>query len=1575
VHRIGKIFGWLIASLLILVLLVPVLLYIPFVQDFAVGLATRKVSEATGMQIGVGKLRLGFPLKLSVEDVEVIQADRDTMLTASRASVRVALMPLLRKEIEVRDIELDTAFYQMGNADSLMWLRANVEKGAIDAVDLNFNFDKIDLSRADIDGVKVRLRMLPDTTEVPADTAKSAPMAITAGLINISRVDFGMEMRPTIDSLSCLVETASLRDAVVDMGTRTISGRSLAIDSVTAAYFYPAVTAETPAENSSEAEEAPTPESEMWTVTADTLSLTARSGLYAQTGAKPAEGFDPAYIGVTDVKIKVDSFYNRGTSIRVPLKTLDARERCGLTLHADGLFTMDPKEMKATAFNIETLRSILRLDALMGMGDLTADNNLPLTLKTNGRIDPSDILLAFPDFRSMLAPLRPLSLSADIDGTSGQLNVYSLRMDMPSIFRMYATGTVDHPFQSDKLGGSLTLDGWLNSVSDKQFAFLPIAHVPALSLNGNFDYSPGQAAGNIEVTTGGGRVAAEGSWTARTEDYDADIALSSFPVQTFMPELGLGPVTGHISLDGRGYNPMAKSTSVDAKVRIDQAVYKDEKYSAITLDATLHGGLASGHLLSHNPGADLSMDFDGTLDRDTIRYDLTADLRDINLRSLHLTDSLNAGHGVVKSAGYYNIATQAMDIDLGLSEFYWSLPGMTIAPAAPLSLQLESATATVPGTDATLKNGNLSLHFGAEDKLLTFVDSITPAMAMIQQQVDSMRINVREINRAIPRFAMDFTMGRDNVVYDILRASDIDFRGINGWLRNDSLISFDVNLSKLSVGSTRTDSITLSGHQRGDYLLYRATMDNKPGTFDDFAHVLLRGFVGFNRANVFLTQHNIKNEQGFNIGLNASIIDSVVSVHLVPRRPTIAYKDWSLNDSNYISYDLADRHVDANLRLASGDSYIKVFTPQHTDSLGIASVHHHGEGQEDVIVQIANVKLQDWLSINPFAPPIKGDLSADIHVQYHDPLITGTGTIGLADLYYGKERVGTFDLGVDVSSTLAGKLMADVSLMVDSVKTVTARGVLNDSTQTSPFLLDFNMIKFPLAVANPFLPSGTSKLRGVLNGAMTITGDMAAPMFNGYLEFDSAAVTASMLGTEFKFPAEKIPVDSNIITFKDFAITACNANPLTINGTVDVRHLSNVALDLDLNARNMQIVKSDRPRGADVYGKAFIDLDAKAHGNMQRIVVDADVALLSGSNVTYVLSTSTSELTSSANNDMVKFVNFADTAQVETADSVPPAMLMWVNADISIQEGTTVNVDLNTNGSNRVQIKGNGDLDFSMSPLNGMRMTGRLNIDGGFARYSIPPVLSEKNFAFEDGSYVAFNGDVMNPVLNVKGVDVLKANVTQSGSNSRLVNFDVLLSVTGTLSSMNVAFDLRTNDDITVQNELTSMSSEQRANQAMNLLLYGQYTGAGTKGSANLSGNPLFSLLTSQLNSWAANSIKGVDISFGIDQYDSTREGSTSTTTSYSYRVSKSLFNDRFKIVVGGRYSTDANADENFSQNLINDISFEYMLNKSGSMYIRVFRHTGYESILEGEITQTGVGFVLRRKLNSLFELIGIRRD
>ena len=470
-----------------------------------------------------------------------------------------------------------------------------------------------------------------------------------------------------------------------------------------------------------------------------------------------------------------------------------------------------------------------------------------------------------------------------------------------------------------------------------------------------------------------------------------------------------------------------------------------------------------------------------------------------------------------------------------------------------------------------------------------------------------------------------------------------------------------------------------------------------------------------------------------------------------------------------------------------------------------------------------------------------------------------------------------------------------------------------------------------------------------------------------------------MTGASYKFSEERIPVDSNVVRFNDFTIGGLNENPLKVNGIVDARHISDINFDLALTASDMQVVNSTRARGsADVYGKAFVDIDATAKGNLDFMRVNAKLNVLPGTNVTYVMGDAQTSLTSKSTDDMVRFVNFSDTSALAADSVVNSSMAMILDANLVISEGSTINVDLSTDGKNKVSIQGSGNLSYMLTPLNGSgRLTGRFTINSGFVRYTPAistggmsmSIMSEKNFTFSEGSYVSFTGDILNPTLNIQASDRLKANVTQTGQNSRLVNFDVIVSVTNTLQNLNVAFNLSTDDDITIENELTAMSPEQRANQAMNLLLYNVYTGPGTKANANLSGNPLYSFLASQLNTWAANTIKGVDISFGIDQYDTTTDGAKSTTTSYSYRVSKTLFNDRFKIVVGGNYSTDANVDENFSQNLINDISFEYMLNRSGSMYVRLFRHVGYESILEGEITQTGVGFVMKRKLNSLRDL------
>lgn len=229
----------------------------------------------------------------------------------------------------------------------------------------------------------------------------------------------------------------------------------------------------------------------------------------------------------------------------------------------------------------------------------------------------------------------------------------------------------------------------------------------------------------------------------------------------------------------------------------------------------------------------------------------------------------------------------------------------------------------------------------------------------------------------------------------------------------------------------------------------------------------------------------------------------------------------------------------------------------------------------------------------------------------------------------------------------------------------------------------------------------------------------------------------------------------------------------------------------------------------------------------------------------------------------------------------------------------------------------------------------------------------------------------MNPALSIQATDQVKASI-QMGGNTRLVNFLVSLNIGNTLSAPSVVFDLSTDDDISISNELQSMTADQRQQQAMNLLLTGMYSGPSAKSvGSNMVTGQVYSFLTSQINSFLADNVKGVDINFGVDQYETGTNGNMTTNTSYSYQVSKSLINNRFKIIVGGNYSTDASADDNFQQNLISDLAFEYILKQTNNMSLnaRLFRHTGFESVLEGEITETGVGLSLRRRLAYFTEI------
>ncbi len=1562
---------------LIVMLFIPALLYVPFVQDFVKDIALSQVAKSTGMTIGVDRFRLKWPLRVELGGVTVVEARGDTMLRAGDVRLNVGMLPLLKLDIHA-DADISDVRYRLGTPDSVMYLVADVKKFKLNPSSYDLKNQRINVSRARLDGGDVTLLFNgTDTTSTPVDTTASMPLVIKAGLIELRDIRYRMSMLPTIDSLGAEVPYAMLRDGLVDMGKKRIHAAALHVDSVSATYLTPSPEwlKAHPVDSTlvAAADTVLTPSDEMWVITGDTVSLTGRQAVYAVSGAVPQPGLDMNYLQANDIDIRVDSFYNKGVCIDVPLRRLAAKERCGISLDASGRFSMDSVAMKAERFNITTLFSQFDFSAMMGMGDFASNPDLPLSLRAMAEVGLPDLEMAMPAMAPMLKAVpryNDMKLDADVSGTVSDLDIDMLSASLPGYMNVEMRGNVTEMMNPDNIGGRINIEGNLNNVNFVKPTVLEAKlarqiNIPPIKLAGKVDMKRGAIKGNLDAYTGNGAVLLNAAWNGRVESYDVDLVMREFPVASIMPELGVGNVSATALVKGRGYDPLSPRTSIDARIDVTAVEYQKVTYSDLRLWAQLDSGNVDAGLMSMNHDANFDLTVAGAISKDTYEARFEGDVRNLDLMGLKMSPTMSKGSFAIEGTGRMVPSLNVIDADVKITDLLWEMPDMTVStPEIDASLASNDSTMTVK-----LDNESLNTILIAECPLDSFTSRITSTMAILDRNIAAKRIDIDSIQKALPPFVLDLHSGSRSILSGLLEPSKTSFRSLNLNVRNDSLMRMTADALGIAVGDTRIDTVKINAFQHRKYLVFRGAMNNRPGTFDDFAHVNVSGFIANENLSVFVNQSNIKNETGFKLGVNLAAADSVITMRMTPLKPVIGYKTWSINSDNIISVNLLKKHIDANLNLTNGDSHLKIFT-EHADG---------SEHQEDIVVNASGIQLADWLSLSPFAPPVTGVAGADIRLGWNaeEKSISGNGNVSLDDLSYGGERVGSFLFDVGLATDVSGVVNASTSLMVDSVKVITAVGTLNDSTAANPFMLDFSMIHFPLRIVNPFLPPGVASLSGMLNGQMDVTGTIASPTFNGYLDFDSTAVMVDMIGTAFRFSEEKIPVDSNVVRFDNYTISAKNDNPLYINGTVDMKNITSPVIDLDMKARNMMIVNSKKKKSVDVYGKAYIDLDASVDGNLDFMRVNARLDLLEGSNVTYVINTVTDNLSGlgASDDDMVRFVQFADTAAVNLADTVSNnGMAMMLDAQLIVSQGTTINVDISANGQDKAQIQGTANLNFSMSPFSDMRLTGRFNLDNGFVRYT-PPLMSQKLFNFESGSYVAFNGDMMNPILNLHAHDTMKANVTESGQDSRLVNFIVSLNVTGTLNNMDVGFDLATNDDLTVQNELETMSPEQRANQAMNLLLYNVYTGPGTKASANLSGNPLFSFLTSRLNSWAANTIKGVDISFGIDQYDRTADGATSTTTSYSYRVSKSLFNDRFKIVVGGNYSTDANMDENFSQNLINDISFEYMLNRSGSMYVRLFRHVGYESILEGEVIQTGVGFVYRRKLASLRDIFRFRRS
>lgn len=1555
--RLVLTFVWFFAVMLLL----PLLLYVPFVQNYAREMVEANVGEAMGCEVSIGKLGVSFPLRITVDDV-LIKQKNDTMLCSRYAEVNLRILPLFSAEVAVDGITVGDACYNMVSADSSMILRARLKRFCIYDTRYNLFATRLSLDDGVLDDAFVSVDIDErKAVKEPQDSTDVFPLLVTLGKLHLKNVTYRMSMMPAIDSLDVKIKSGSIGGVSVNMANNVIKAAHIEINGLDARYYQPdaeradAFAAQIPVDTLPPLPTAP------WTVIGERLRLYNSHAVYAISGVEPSPGFDPSHIEVNDLNIAIDNVYNRASIIRVPIVDITAHERCGLSVSSmSGLLSMDENILSVDNFNLTTDSSAIGIDAQLEMSALEGNDNARLSATITSKI-------GFADAERLMPVLSPVwesfgsdgvDMALSASGTAKSLEVKEITLGVPDVLTMTMKGLLHNILAGEKIGGKVNIDGKLTGGNKlkKAFDIDGDFSVPVVTLKGAVECFDNVVACRLRGSVAGGKIVADGRLNMNSEGYSADVDLQELDVRALLPQGDIGKVSATINATGQRFDIYKMKTDVAAVVEC--AEYSGVAYRNLIVEASLDNGDCRATVVSDCEMLRMNIALDGSIAPDKCKMKIDGIIDNFDLLAMNFSEERLNGAMDIHGMMNLDLSCEHYAGLLRLSNVFLALPENTFRTDS-----IDFGFRSDPErTGIRLRNNDMKLTFRSPVGVMALSDSLVGVMPAIDSMLVAQRVDMVKLNRHLPHFKATFTSKNKNIVHTYLAGMGTKFEALEVNLEKSDEMQLDVRLKKLDVNDVLFDDVLLSGYTQCDSLRYAINVANNPGNQELLKWAEIKGSISDNRADVFVTQIDHLDDVGFKFGVKAALADSIVTANVYPNVARIAFRDWGVNPGNFVAYDMGKSMFKADMMLsASETSFLNIYTDRD------------GNFHKGIHLDLDGILLKDWLVLSPFSPPIDGDLSGNIVLNYNDKYYWGIGSILVDRLAYGKNKIG--DLGVELKLAMAdegSKLFARADMDLDKQRIMTLKGYKKDSLDMNELKLDLLVDRLPMKKMSAFLPENTGTVDGYLNGKMNIGGSVEAPTFNGYIQMDTASVSLPAFGTKLTFDSQPIPVDDGRVVFEDYDLYGVNGKPLSINGFVDL-NLSpdKIFASLTMKGKEVQVVGGKKSGKAELYGKGFIDINSAVKGYLNDLDVKASLNVLAGTNLTYVYQSASMAISEGYNEEVVKFVNFSDTTTVaaDTIEKHPYAMR--IKAILMIEPNAVFNVLLSTDGKNKIQIDGEGTLSYSQNDQGDMSLIGTYNINKGFVRYS-PPMMSEKNFKFEEGSHITWTGNILNPQLSMKAVQSMKVNIGGGNQGSRSVPFDVILNVGNTLNSLAVTFDLSTDADMTIANELSGMTAEQRSVQAMNMLLYNTYTGGSSVASnpaGELSGNMAFSFLESMVNKWAAGNISGVDLSFGIDQYDTMKDGTATKSTSYSYKVSKSVFDDRFTIVVGGNYVTDASAEDNLAQNLLNDIAFEYKLNKTGTTNVRLFYHKDYESILEGEITEYGAGFLWKRKITSFGDM------
>lgn len=1499
------------------------------------------------MDISVGLLRLDFPAKLRLEKVLMIKPNRDTLLMADMLRVQVDPLPLLKKRVYVPHLDLQNAQVHLPDSTELNQMRIAVREVRARNLFANLENQTADLGQWDVEGVNFYMDF-----HRPPEEKEDEPSEPLLWKIRMTRLG--------VKDTRCYVnlQDSMLVKAHLEQGEFTRPFVDLSTILVTVAH----------------------------------AKIKGSHASYA-SDMHPAQGrnMDYGHIAVKPFMLEVKNIRSELIKLDVEVLDLQAVERSGVSICSmQGRYQMDSLGMQINDFRLSTRQSavmakhvelpwsIFKLDSTafvyadvegyVGIDDLCKTTSLQidnLLEKTESkRVSPFKVSSRLP----------VIELSAQLAGTVCEMNINRLTVHWPSVIDMGIKGKASHLVENKHRRGNFTLqaDFYPHATSLLSLAGADVAKrfvLPAgSSIRGNVKLQKEFYNAQLLVTDpGGAPLHLNGSYGTRSNRYHATLKANGFDLRRFMPADSVGQLSLYAEVDGQGLDILNERNHANLKLRVGSVKYKDQWIDSLTVDGNLNKGALFLALNSESPNAALTAQVDALLNHKCIDGTVNLDVQRLDLNALGLSAMPFDLHTRMQAEIRSDLKSNHY-IDADISNTQVNFDGEQLAPEM-IELRGHSNT---DSTQLALHSGDLRLNFDAANGYEDLIAMSTRLGKTIAQEIGYVTGTQRRngsldsLIAMLPQAELALQVGRNNAFWPYLRHKRISFDYIDSHLEispqlgvNGNVHVRDFALDTVRIGLGELDIQTHRKLPDGSMLHLNLVLDRRKHLHQNALHLRAQVEANLRNAMIKASLLDDKLQPMHRLGVHAEWDEKYYRLALLPSPEImIGYTPFTTNSDNSLSYGKADHLLHGNLQMqGERDALISL----QSDSLT----------PNEVRLQIRKLTLSRFARWG-LMPPLEGTVFADINVvqpygDIKEPVITADFSVN--DLIYDQKHLGNIGsaLFYEPRNDHSHYITAEISH--NSRPALAVNGIYRPDVRDNALEGSVRLDSLPLKIVDPFLGKELAGLEGTANGHLNLGGTLQDIRLGGALAFADGLVDLRQYGARLRLDTIPITISESKLNFNHFAIRPDSHPDQAVFLDGDFAFLGKEAMNTNLRLRAAEVEITNSKRTADsqqLFGRIITNADLRMTGKASRPRIRGSLGILGGTRVTYVMQNMQIKA-SEKMSDVVKFADFRDTLFVPQPIHQTELGGLDIAVSLHIDPAVKVNVDMGDTNSNYLSVTGGGDLNFTYPPYGEMSLTGTYSLNDGYLRYYVAPVIGSKEFTIDPQSYIQFNGKPDDPYLSFTAINNMKANVGDGTKGaSRRVDFVVSIKAQDYLDKLKIVFDVDAPGDLATRNILSSMNQEERGKQAIVLMATGTFLANQGLGNANYFNNMLSGLLQSQVNNIFGKVLQGTSLNLGMELHDG--ENGTGAYTNYTYSFSRSFYNDRIKAIIGGKVQS-GQVPGSRELTLIDNAALEYRVDRAGSQYFKIFHKRSFDNLIEGETAETGLSYIVRRKLENLSDL------